>query len=144
MSQELSPGLTSEFSFEVPENKTVPHLFPEIEEGKVMPRVFATGFMVGLFEFACIKAVNPHIDWPRQQTVGIHVDVSHQAATPPGMTVTVTVTLEKVEGKKLTFSLKAHDGMDLISEGTHQRFIIDADRFNGAVSAKAAKFRAGG
>ena len=141
MSNGLQPGLTFKYRFKVPENKTVPHLYPEIEEGRIMPEVFATGFMVGLFEFTCIKAVNPHIDWPDEQTVGIHIDVSHKAATPPGMTVAVTAKLEKVDGRKLSFSLKAHDGMDLISEGTHERFIIQAEKFNAAVAAKAAKFK---
>jgi hypothetical protein len=46
-----------------------------------MPEVFATGFLVGLLEWTCIQAVNPHIDWPREQTVGTHVNVSHEAAT---------------------------------------------------------------
>jgi fluoroacetyl-CoA thioesterase len=92
--------------------------------------------MVGLFEFACIKALNPYIDWPRQQTVGIHVNVSHTAATPPGFTVTVKGRLEKVDGRKLSFVLSAHDGKDTISKGTHERFIIDADKFKAAVREK--------
>ena len=103
-----------------------------------MPAVLATGYMVGLFEFTCIKAINEHIDWPRQQTVGIHVNVSHTAATPPGFTITVKGRLEKIDGRKLSFSLVAHDGVDTISKGTHDRFIIDADKFNAAVAKKTA------
>ena len=139
MKASLKPGLEFEFKYTVPEDKTVPHLFPDIEESRVMPEVFATGFMVGLFEFVCIKAVNPHIDWPRQQTVGIGINVDHTAATPPGFTVTVKGRLEKVDGKKLSFSLEAHDGVDRISRGTHERFVIDAEKFNGAVASKAAR-----
>jgi fluoroacetyl-CoA thioesterase len=101
-----------------------------------MPDVFATGYMVGLFEFACIKFINTHIDWPRQQTVGIHINVSHTAATPPGFTVTVKGRLEKIDGRKLSFALQAHDGVDAISKGTHDRFIIDADKFNAGVDKK--------
>jgi len=137
MSASLVPGMTFEFAYTVPEDKTVPHLFPDIPEGAVMPKVLATGFMVGLFEFACIKFINDHIDWPRQQTVGIHVNVSHLAATPPGLTVTVRGTLEKVDGRKLCFSITADDGVDTISKGTHDRFIIDAEKFNAAVAKKA-------
>jgi fluoroacetyl-CoA thioesterase len=103
MSDTLQPGMTFEFRYKVPEEKTVPHLFPDIEEGTVMPRILATGYMVGLLEFACIKFINPHIDWPRQQTVGVHVNVTHTAATPPGMTVTVKGRLDKVDGRKLGF-----------------------------------------
>ena len=75
-----------------------------------MPRVLATGYMVGLFEWACIQALNPHLDWPREQTVGIHVNLSHVAATPPGLVVTVRGILEKVEGRKLTLFLKPTTG----------------------------------
>ena len=136
MENSLEPGLTYEFKFKVPENKTVPHLFPESPEFQAMPNVLATGFMVGLFEWTCIQAINPHIDWPREQTVGIDVKLNHMAATPPGLTVTVKVKLEEVEGRKLVFSIVADDGIDKISEGTHDRFIIDAAKFNSKMAAK--------
>jgi fluoroacetyl-CoA thioesterase len=139
MKDSLQAGLTFDFSFRIPEEKTVPYLYPESPEFQVMPGVLATGFMVGLFEWACIQAVNPHLDWPREQTVGIDLKLSHTAATPPGLTVTVRGKLEKVEGRKLTFSLSADDGMDKISEGTHERFVIDAQRFNGKVAEKASR-----
>lgn len=137
MKDSLRSGLTFEFKFTVPENKTVPHLYPESSEFQAMPRVLATGFMVGLFEWACIQAINPHIDWPEEQTVGIHINLSHTAATPPGLTITVKGKLEEVEGRKLSFSLVADDGVDKISEGTHDRFVINAAKFNDKMSAKA-------
>ena len=136
MRDTLKPGMTFEFKYTVPEDKTVPHLFPDIAEARVMPKVFATGYLVGLFEFACIKAINPHIDWPREQTVGISIQIDHTAATPPNFTVTVKGTLTHVEGRKLTFSLTADDGVDTISKGVHERFIIDADKFNAQVKEK--------
>jgi fluoroacetyl-CoA thioesterase len=139
MKDTLRPGLTHEFRFRVPESKTVPHLYPEAPDFQVMPRVLATGFMVGLLEWACIQAINPHLDWPSEQSVGTHVNFSHTAATPPGMTVTVRVKLENVEGRKLSFSVSADDGIDKISEGTHERFVIDAAKFNGKLAAKAER-----
>ncbi|HAA03612.1 MAG TPA: thioesterase [Syntrophobacteraceae bacterium] len=139
MKQSLQAGLRFQFEFRIPENKTVPHLYPESPEFQVMPKVLATGFMVGLFEWACIQAVNPHLDWPEEQTVGIDVRVNHIAATPPGLTVAVQGRLEKVEGRKLYFALLAHDGIDKISEGTHERFVIDAAKFNSKVAAKAER-----
>ncbi len=139
MKETLKPGLTFSFNYTVPEDKTVPHLFTEFEELALMPKVFATGFMVGLFECACIQALNPHLDWPEEQTVGIGIDASHLAATPPGFTITVRGTLTKVEGKKLTFSIEADDGADKISEATHVRYVIKADKFNAAVAEKALK-----
>ena len=139
MKHSLQPGLTYTFKFKIPENKTVPHPYPESPEFQVMPKVLATGFMVGLFEWTCIQAINPHIDWPREQTVGIDVKLNHIAATPPGLTVTVNVKLEEVDDRKLVFSIVADDGIDKISEGTHDRFIIDAAKFNAKMAAKISK-----
>jgi fluoroacetyl-CoA thioesterase len=135
--------MTFTFTYTVPDNKTVPHLFPEAALFQEMPQVLATGFMVGLVEWACIEAINPHIDWPREQSVGIKVDLDHTAATPPGLTVTIRGTLSAVEGRKLTFDIEADDGVDRISRGTHQRFLIDAERFNQSVAAKSAKSSSG-
>ncbi len=140
MKDSLQAGLRFEFSFLVPENKTVPCLYPESPEFQAMPQVLATGFMVGLFEWACIQAINPHLDWPREQTVGIDIRVNHTAATPPGLTVTVKGSLDRVEGRKLTFSLVADDGLDTISEGSHERFVIDAAKFNAKVAAKMSRW----
>jgi len=141
MKNSLNPGLIFNFQYKVPENKTVPHLYPEAPEFQEMPKVLATGFMVGLFEWTCIQAINPHIDWPREQTVGIAVKLSHLAATPPGLTVNVEVKLEEVERRRLIFSIVANDGVDTISEGTHDRFIIDAAKFNAKIAAKNEEFR---
>jgi len=139
MKSSLQPGLTVEFKFKVPENKTVPFLYPEFAEGQVMPKVFATGFLLGLFEFTCIKALKPHLDWPSEQTVGIGMNMTHTAATPAGMAVTVKGKLDKVEGNKLTFLLEAFDDLEKVSAATHERFVINAEKFNGAIAKKAAK-----
>lgn len=139
MKDTLKPGLTSTFSFRIPETKTVPHLYPESEMFREMPAVLATGYMVGLLEWACIEAIRPHLDWPAEQTLGTHVNFSHEAATPPGLTVTVQVRLERVENRKLVFQVEAHDGVDRISAGTHERFVIDPARFATRIADKAAR-----
>lgn len=136
MKQSLRPGLRYEFRFRVPETKTVPSLYPEASEFQVMPEVFATGFLVGLLEWACIRAIMPHLDWPNEQTVGTHVDVSHEAATPPGFEVTVHVTLVELDGRRLVFEVEANDGVDVISRGRHERFVIDPARFVETVARK--------
>ena len=66
------------------------------------------------------------------------VNVSHTAATPPGFTVTVKGRLEKIDGRKLSFAIEARDGVDTISKGSHDRFIIDAGKFNAGVAKKKA------
>ncbi len=139
MKPSLQPGITYEHKFTVPVSKTVPALYPEAEEFQAMPEVFATGFMVGFLEWACLKAIMPHLDWPTEQTVGTHIDVSHEAATPPGLTVTAKVELIAVEGKKLVFTVEAHDGVDVISRGRHERFVIDRARFDSRLAAKAGR-----
>jgi fluoroacetyl-CoA thioesterase len=136
MKETLRPGITYEHRFVVPSSKTVPALYPESEEFVAMPEVFATGFLVGFLEWACIKAINPHLDWPSEQTVGTHIDVSHEAATPPGLVVTAKIELIEVSGRKLVFDVEAHDGVDRISKGRHERFIINKEKFDARVGEK--------
>lgn len=136
MKHSLAPGIRYDHSFTVPSSKTVPALYPESPEFTEMPEVFATGFLVGFLEWACIMALKPHLDWPAEQTVGTHIDVSHEAATPPGLTVTATVELTQVEGKRLVFEVEAHDGVDRIARGRHERFVIDRGKFDARLANK--------
>ncbi len=129
MKPTLQPGLTFTFRYTVPPTRTVPHLYPESELFRAMPDVFATGYLVGLVEWACIDAIKPHLDWPAEMTLGTHVDLSHAAATPPGLTVTVTGRLVAIDGRRLTFEVSAHDGVDTICTGRHERVLVDAARF---------------
>ena len=139
MKNSLRPGLTHTFQFRIPVTKTVPHLYPESKMFREMPEVLATGFMVGLMEWACIELLRPHLDWPAEQSLGTQVNFSHEAPTPPGMTVTVNVRVNQVRGRNIQFHVEAHDGLEKISEGTHERFVIDAARFRDKVAQKAAR-----
>ena len=132
----LKIGIKYEHKFIVPKSKTVPLLYPESEEFLVMPEVFATGFLVGLLEWACILAIKPYLDWPNEQTVGTHINVSHEAATPAGLEVTVKVELISIEGRKLTFNVEADDGIDLISKGIHERYVINKQKFDEKIKLK--------
>ena len=136
MKSTLEPGLTHSFSYRVPENKTVPFTYPESPEIAAMPKVFATGFMIVLMEWTCLQLLAPHLD-AGEGSVGIHVDVSHTAATLPGMTVTVQAECIAVEGRKATFNVRAHDGVDLIGEGRHERAVVVWDKFNARIAEKA-------
>ena len=136
MKDTLKPGIKYEHKFLVPSSKTVPSLYPESDEFMAMPEVFATGYLVGLLEWSCIRAINPHLDWPNEQTVGTHIDISHEAATPPGLEVTASIELVEVDGRKLMFSVEAHDGVDLISKGSHERFVINKEKFDAKVNEK--------
>jgi len=137
MKSTFCPGLTFEFDYRVPEHKTVPHVYEESALFQAMPRVFATAYLVGLFEWACMEAMQPHLE-PGEQSVGVDIRISHTAATPPGLTVKVQVVVEAVEGRKLSFRVSAHDGAESIGEGTHQRVLIQSARFLQKVAQKAA------
>lgn len=136
MKETLQPGAKSQFAFRVPLEKTVPHLYPEAPEFQEMPTVFATGFMVGLMEWTCVKLLAPHLD-PGEGSLGVHVDVSHTAATLPGQTVTVEAECIGIAGRRATFRVKAHDGVDVIGEGRHERMIVPWARFVARVNEKA-------
>jgi fluoroacetyl-CoA thioesterase len=136
MKATLKPGLMHRFSYRVPQNKTVPQLYPEVADFQTMPAVFATGFMVGLMEWTCMQLMAPHLD-PGEGSVGVHVDISHSATTPPGLTVTVDAECVAVDGRRLTFKVKAHDGVDPIGEGRHERYVVPWDKFNARVAEKA-------
>jgi len=140
MKPSLKVGLTYEHKFTVNHNKLVPALYPEASEFQEMPEVFATGFMVGFLEWACLKAVIPHIDWPTEQTVGTHVNFSHEAATPAGIEVVAKVELIEIDGKRLVFKVEGYDEEGMISRGTHERFIIDKERFDQSIEKKRNRF----
>lgn len=141
MKDTLKTGLKHRFEYVVPENKTVPYLFPEATQFQAMPEVLATGYMVGLLEWACIQLLEPHME-NGEVSLGTHVDVSHQAATPPGLTVTVDAEISELRGPRAKFKVRAHDGVDLIGEGRHERFIVKWDRFNARVEDKRARVSA--
>lgn len=140
----LQPGLRAELRYQVPRTRTVPHLYPEAPEFAPMPEVLATGYLVGLLEWTCIRLINPHIEWPAEQSVGTRIAISHEAATPPGLTVTAVAVLTSVAGRRLEFAVSAHDGHDIIARGTHERHIIDTQRFVEKAAAKGRRGAAGG
>jgi fluoroacetyl-CoA thioesterase len=132
----LRPGLRHAFSYRVPVHKTVPSLYPEAPELQVMPVVFATGFLVGLVEWTCIQALALHLE-DREQSLGTRIELSHEAPTPPGETVTVEVTLREVEGRRLVSDVEAHDESAVICRGRHERAVIDAERFAKRLAERA-------
>ena len=140
MKDTLKPGAEFQLAYTVPASKTVPHLYPEAIEFAIMPRVFATGFMVGLMEWTCIKVLEPHLE-PDEGSLGVHIDVSHVAATVPGQTVTVDARCTEVNGRRIGFHVRAHDGLDLIGEGRHERVVVHWEKFEALVNKKAKAAR---
>ena len=138
MNAALRPGLTARHEYVVPVHRTVPHLLPESDDFAALPAVLATGYLVGIVEWACMRALDGHLD-SGEQTLGVHVDLSHEAPTPPGATVTIAVELTAVEGRQLTFTVVARDDVAVISRGTHRRAVINSERFHARLADRTAQ-----
>lgn len=136
MKPTLVPGAKVRFEYKVPADKTVPHLYPEAHDFQMMPTVFATGFMVGLMEWTCMKVLEDHLE-PGEGSLGIHIDISHTAATVPGQVVTVEAECTAVSGRRVSFKISAHDGIEKIGGGNHERMIVPWERFVARVNEKA-------
>lgn len=96
--------------------------------------VFATPAMCALMEEAACAAVNAHLE-ADSGTVGISLNITHDRATAMGDTVTATAKLVEVNGRKLTFEVSAADSKGTIGKGTHERFIINNEKFMAKVNA---------
>jgi fluoroacetyl-CoA thioesterase len=112
---------------------TEAHLAPALGSGRAP--VFATPAMVALIEAAAVACVEDQI-MQGQESLGIHIDVEHIAATPAGLTVTAMAELVEVSGRKLVFKVEARDGRELIGRGRHTRIVVDAARFRAKAAAK--------
>ena len=125
----LKPGLTGSAEIVV----GVEHTAPSIGSGKVP--VLATPVMINLIEAAALAAVE-HLLPAGHQSLGIHLDVRHFAATPIGMKVVATAELTAVEGRTLSFRVEARDEREPIGGGSHQRVVVNVARFDERVQRK--------
>ena len=128
---QLKPGLTGSADLTV----GVEHTAPSIGSGLVP--VLATPVMINVIEAAALAAVE-HLLPEGHQSLGIHLDVRHFAATPIGMGVRATAELVAVEGRTLTFRVEARDDKEPIGDGSHQRVVVNVARFDARVQKKIA------
>lgn len=105
--------------------------------GSGLVPVFATPYMVALMENAASSSLLPYLE-DGQGSVGIHLDVSHEAATPIGMKVWAESEVTAIDGKQITFTVSAYDEAGLIGRGTHKRAVITIERFMSKVEQKKA------
>ena len=113
---------------------TAANIATNVGSGRV--EVFATPMMIALMEKAAILSVDPYLE-KGQSTVGTLVNVSHVAATPVGMKVWAETEVIAIDRRKITFSVKAYDECGPIGEGTHERFIIDVEKFQEKARGKS-------
>jgi fluoroacetyl-CoA thioesterase len=136
----LVVGLTGQSSFVVSEANTVPRLAIEQAGFSDIPPVLATAYMIAMMEGASAQVLRPHLD-PGEGSLGTVVNVNHTSATLVGQTVTVTAEITAVQGRRITFKVTAHDGLDQIGTGTHERAIVPWDRMGGVLDAKRARIK---
>lgn len=126
----LQPGLTGTAAVVVTADRLATHV------GSGAADVFASPMLAAVIEAAAVAGVESLL--PEQhQSLGTHLDITHTAPTPLGLTVTATATLTAVSGRKLTFSVSAHDGVEAIGSGTHTRIVVDTPRFLARLAAKS-------
>jgi fluoroacetyl-CoA thioesterase len=125
----LEPGTTNTLTVVVDESMTADRF------GNTGVQVLATPMLVSYFELAAHQLAMPALA-PGQGTVGSRIDIRHLAATPIGMRVTFRATLTERDGRRLLFQVEAHDDHERVGEGTHERFIVDMQRFMGRIATK--------
>ena len=125
----LTVGIKGKQSVEVVEANTAKSV------GSGLLPVFATPAMAALMEKTASESVAEYLG-EGEGTVGISLNIRHLAATPIGMTVTCESELVEIDRKRLVFALKVSDGKDIIGDGTHERFVINNERFMEKAKAK--------
>lgn len=137
MTSVLRPGLAHSGQLHVVESLTVPAVHEAFGAFADMPPVLATAYLVALVEATCIEAMSPALA-PGIHSVGTHINLSHTAPTPVGLTVTADVELVEVDGRRLVFEVSCRDDREPVGQGTHERYLIDLTRFAGRLATKSA------
>jgi fluoroacetyl-CoA thioesterase len=127
---DLPAGLTGSAEMVVGEQ----HTAPRVGSGRI--RVLATPVMINLIEAAALAAVEQSLP-EHHQSLGTHLDITHTAATPVGMKVRAMAEVTRVEGRTVYFRVRAEDEKELIGEGTHERVVVNVERFDKRVQEKA-------
>nr|WP_294507423.1 LysR family transcriptional regulator [uncultured Rhodopila sp.] len=131
MKQTLLPGITRTETITVDRPRTIDFMGDDL-------RIYATPEVLRDIEFTCRNLLFEHCD-PGEDSVGVRAEFDHSAATPLGMQVTVTVTVAKVEGRRVVLDVVSHDAVEEIARGQHTRFIVDIAKAKQRAAAKAAK-----
>ncbi len=117
MKESLTTGIRGHAHHVVTEDMSPPHL---------PAKVLSTPAMIGLIESACLVAAQEHLD-EGETTVGIHVCVSHSASVPAGDAIDISCELTELDRRRLVFETRVTSGDKVVSEGTHQRFVVRTD-----------------
>ena len=127
----LEPGLTGRTEIVVREE----HTAPRVGSGKV--HVLATPVMINLFEAAALDALDKHLP-PGYQSLGTVLNVRHIAATPVGMKVVAEARIVRIDKRTVFLEVRANDEKELIGDGTHERVVVNVEKFSQRVKRKLA------
>ncbi|MBI4673654.1 MAG: thioesterase family protein [Chloroflexi bacterium] len=130
--ENIHSGLVAETS------EIVTHALTAASHDSGLVAAYSTPAMVGLMETAAYQATQPHLP-AGQTTVGVEIHIKHLAATPVGARVRARAEVTQVEGAMIHYKVEAWDAVDKIGEGTHVRFVVDAERFYKRFETKRAK-----
>src|SRR2546429_5163396 len=128
--QKIPPGTKGEFSLVI----TPEHLANRFKDA-MLPPVLATPVMIMVMENAALNAMKPYLD-ASESALGTRVDVRHLAATPAGRRVTGEAEVTEVNGRRIAFRIRATDGTEEIGIGTHERMLIDLEKFSERMKTK--------
>lgn len=134
MKPSLQSGLSTVKRIPIDRDRTISFMGEEA-------RVYATPRLISDIEFACRDLILQHAD-PGEDSVGVEVAVKHLAPTLAGSTVEIAARITAVDGRKVTFEVSAKDELDMVSAGSHARFVVDVARTKERLKAKAAKLAA--
>jgi len=129
---QLQPGLSGHAELIVGEEHTAPRV------GSGLVHVLATPVMINLFEAAALDAVDKHLP-EGYQSLGTVLNVRHIAATPVGMKVFSVAKITRVEGRTVYLAVEARDETELIGDGTHERVVVNVEKFSQRVARKSAR-----
>lgn len=128
----MNIGLTGEFSTKVTKENTAAAVLSGTLE------VFSTPMMIAAMEAASVDAIKEYLE-PENSSVGTKINIEHISATPVGMEVCAKSTLCEIDGRRLVFSVEAYDEAGIIGKGTHERFIINSEKFMTKTNAKSGE-----
>ena len=130
----LQPGLSLSRTLNVDDSRAIAFMGDEA-------RVYATPSMINDIEYACRDLLFEYCD-PGEDSVGVHVDIAHLAATPLGEDVTLTVAINAIDGRRVSFEVEARDALDIIGRGSHSRFVLATERRIKALRDKRQRLEA--
>ena len=136
MKKSLVAGIRRVEHTSVDESNTIDFLGEEL-------RVYSTPSMVHDVEYACWRLIDEHLD-PGETSLGVHVEVNHLGATPIGHRVEIVVTVQSVDGRRVTLGAEVRDAAEVVGRGTHVRVVTEVDRLRPRVGSKRERLAAAG